>query len=437
MSGLAKATLVAISADAHPHELGTPVPVQFNPTSMRLQMTNSIDSGKTRARQSEQYLGTSSTTLSLDLVFDTADEGATDAPVNVRSRTMQVARFVLPEGDESKQAPPRVRFHWGDFIFDGVMTSLSEDIDLFSLGGVPLRAKVTVSIKEQDPRFAALESGPGAATKGNAPPSGAPPSQPGTSGGGRAGSDRTGISIAGESAADFAVRMGLDPTAWRGLAAGLSSTVSLAGGLAIDFSSSLGSASRVGSTAGVASGAAASLEQSFGLQGSGKSEGFALAAAGGVRAAAESVQLAKTGDAAAQARADFAGIGAPASPPPPPTPGPPDQPRPALAATGLPSPAARAAAPPAPPPPLADPRATSFGFGVPLRPRVAGAAADRAGSWVVVKVREQPPSDPPVTRDPTAAPWLQLPALAPERAVADAASVPPGGPCPCGCGGRH
>jgi hypothetical protein len=463
MNGLAKATLVALTADAKPTEKGTPIKVQFNPTSLRLSMTNSIDSGKTRGHQAEQYLGTSSTTLSCDLVFDTADEGTTATPRNVREKTMQVARFVLPEGDQSKQAPPRVRFHWGDFIFDGVMTGLTEDIDLFSEGGVPLRAKVTISIKEQDPRYAALESGAGAAKKGNAPvPGAAAPSLPGGVGA-QLGADRTGLAIGGESAAEFAARMGLDPAAWRGLAANLPNPLSLQAGAEIDFSSRLSVGAGIGLSAGIEAGLGGGLEASLGLTaGAGAGAGLSLAAARGVRAALETVQIARSETAAAKARAAFeapppspapagalapdarplgerslprataAALGSSADAEAPATPAPPEQPRPRLIARGLPSPAAQAAVPPAPLPPRADPRATTFGYGAPLRPRVGGAAEERTtDGWVVVRARERDPEQAPVTRDPTVAPWLQRPALAPERATVELAD----GACACGCGG--
>jgi hypothetical protein len=112
---------------------------------------------------------------------------------------------------------------------------------------------------------------------------------------------------------------------------------------------------------------------------------------------------------------------------------PPEQPRPRLIATGLPSPAAQAVAPPAPLPPRADPRAATFGYGAPLRPRVGGAAEERTtDGWIVVRAREQEPEQAPITRDPTVAPWLQRPALAPERATVEHIG---GAGCACGCGG--
>ncbi len=59
-------------------------------------MTNSTDGAASRGRQAQQYNGSASTSLTVQLEFDTADEGSTGTAVDVRTRTAQVARFVLP-----------------------------------------------------------------------------------------------------------------------------------------------------------------------------------------------------------------------------------------------------------------------------------------------------------------------------------------------------
>ena len=79
MATLAKAFLVELlgnTKDSKPNPKRDPIPVQFNPTSLHLQMTNNEEGGKSRQRQAEQSTGAATTTLSLDLVFDSADEGS-------------------------------------------------------------------------------------------------------------------------------------------------------------------------------------------------------------------------------------------------------------------------------------------------------------------------------------------------------------------------
>jgi hypothetical protein len=412
---LAKAQLIALKGDKGSTEdtaIDT-VDVQFNPASLKLQLTNDTAGGRTHGHQAEQHLGEGSTQLSFDLHFDTADTGD-----NVRKQVELVEKFVKASVPGSKKAPPRVKFHWGEFIFEGVMTGLQEEIDFFSAEGVPLRSKVSVTIKGQDPKRAANEEGPGAAQGTSAVP-GAQNAPPGTTGAGAPG-DRAGTALGGESAAAFAARMGIDPSAWRGLGAGLDSPLSLAAGLEIDFSSALSGAAGLGSQSGVQAGGGASIEQAFGLdppvgRSGPAAAGFALAAAGGVRAAVESVQIAKTEQAASQAVQAFAAPTAALPATSALKPAAPEQARPPLAAAGLPAGPAPPA-PSAPAPPRADPRADSFGFGVPLRPRVGGAAAERQGpygGWIVVG-----------TRSP------RLPA--PLATTAAARRRPK--PCGCGCG---
>jgi contractile injection system tube protein len=465
MPKLEKAYLVELTTGKNPTEKNaTKVNVQFNPTTMRLQMSNNIEGGKARPRQVQQFTGQSSTTLTLDLVFDTADR-----LTNVRDKTLKVVKFVMPSS-QSKQAPPPVRFKWGHFQFDGVMSGITEDVDLFSPEGIPLRSKLSISIKEQDSKFAALQSGAGAKTGSAATPPGdsTKVAGPGSTGGGP--TDSTASAQAGESAADFAARMGLDPSAWRGIAAGMSNPLSLEGGAQIDFNSNLSVSAGIGASAQLQAGASLDLNAAAGLQlaagatGQATAQaGFALSASGGVTAATQAVDVARTESAAAQARAAF-GV-------PPPTTG--AAAGPALARTmgagSVPAATAsavaarsisgidpsNAAAPPdrtplkqapaqvvfpdapapAPPPPRSDPRAVSFGFGIPLRPRITGAAEDRPGADGWVRVGARPRSvNPPQVVDPTAFPWLALPAVAPDRAAADAAQISQSGRAFCGCG---
>ena len=141
---LSKATLQEIASDEGSTPKGDPVEVQFNPATLRLQISNTIEGGDTRGRQVRQYIGSSSTTLTIDLSFDTADEGTRARPRDVRERTAMVEKYVVPAGttdNEEKQAVPRVRFHWGKLVFDGIIDGVTIDFDHFAEDGTPLRAK--------------------------------------------------------------------------------------------------------------------------------------------------------------------------------------------------------------------------------------------------------------------------------------------------------
>ena len=506
MPELVKAALTELSGDLKSPTFANRIEVQFNPTTLKLALANQTDGGKAPAmtRTSHQYLGSGTRTLTLDLVFDTADEGSSGHPRSVRERTAMVERFALPRANGSdKQAPPRVRFEWGKFRIDGVIDSVNIDFEHFAADGTPLRAKCSLSIKEQDARFILKETGAGANPAGSAPPPGGSGSgQPGTSG---SGSLRVGVALGGESAADFTARMGLDPGAWRGLAAGLDATLSLSAGLEIGIGASLGTGLGIGVSAGLGAGVAASVSASFGLEadlsfgagltaegqfgtqfgtqpggtlgagltaagqlgsplGAGSSgappaAGFSLSAAGGVGAAIESVKSAQAQASQRAAKAAFADpsgtvsataaaagattgsaaatgplapggqaspIATPAAPgtaTAPVRPGMPQQPRPPLTQTGLPAPGTRAAA--APPPPKADPRAVSFGLGVPLRSTFGEAARRRAQGDLGL---------PPTTDDPQVPRWQELPAQRPASGTAAgraAQGQPAGNRCAC------
>ncbi|MDP3083350.1 MAG: hypothetical protein Q8N44_06620, partial [Rubrivivax sp.] len=174
MPELRKASLLEIDNDNQPRRGKSPLPVQFNPSSLRLQYANESEGGKQAGRQARQYTGSGSTTLSVDLVFDTADEGTTAVPVSVLERTKDIEYFMTPQGSSAKnQAPPRLRFQWGNVIVDGVMESLSVDLDHFAHDGTPLRAKASLSIKGQHPDYQFQRIGPGANTASGATPAAA------------------------------------------------------------------------------------------------------------------------------------------------------------------------------------------------------------------------------------------------------------------------
>jgi hypothetical protein len=462
--GLQKALLVELKPDGTPKDPNG-VPVQFNPATMKLTISNSSEGGQFRGRQARQYLGSSSTTLAIDLVFDTADEGDTGTPRSVRERTAIVEKYVLPESQtEEKQAPPKLRFHWGPLILDGVVDSITIDIDHFAADGTPLRAKVGLTLKEQNPQYQLGVVGPGANQQAAPPPGQATAGLPGST---AAPATQSAPAIGGETAADFAARMGLDPSAWRGLDIGASASLSLDAGVEVGFSADLSVSAGLGVTAGFEAGVSASLEASVGLDvsasvgisasasfGASVSAGLALSSAGGVSAALAQVQNAAAATAVQQAvqafqqslpagagRAVQASAAAAVASPPPPQLGPPDQPRTPLGQTGLPTASQQAAAPAAPSPPRADPRATSFGFGVPLRSQIGSAASQRAdltqgGARLTASVGS---SDPPITSNPTIPPWVALPAS--EFAVDTAGAIQlkkrPQPSCGCGCAGSR
>jgi LysM repeat protein len=234
MSALVKARLAEIGSGERPTETpNTSVDVQFNPTTLRVQISNRTAGGTQAGAQARQRPGTGEMQVSFDLIFDTADEGTSEAGVSVLDRTATVERFVRPRGPRpGQEAPPRVLFEWGSFLVQGTMESANIDLDLFDANGVPLRAKVSVSIKGQDPRWtytpapanaaAAPGSSPARPGSGSALPAGSPGTQ-----GNSQSPERIAQAMPGESLAQLAARNGFDPKAWRALAEGLSNPLQL------------------------------------------------------------------------------------------------------------------------------------------------------------------------------------------------------------------
>ena len=387
MSRLEKATLQEVRPGSEPTPVGDPVPLQFNPDSLRLGLENRVEGGRSRGRQVRQFVGTSSTEVAFDLVFDTADEiGEGGTGRDVRERTALVERFVLPKG-EQRQAPPMVQFHWGNLLLVGVISDLSIDFDLFSPDGLPLRARMGVRIREQDPGYQYLERGPGANEEsgGEGTDDSGRPGEPGSDSTGKP--DRTTEALEGESAAEVAAREGLDPSRWRALAPRGEDPLSLPAGTEIAYDSSL----RASLSPGPRPGATASASSPDGTaepvpRERSPAAGKALAGSGGLSAALSASAAHRADEARSRARSEF-GVE-------PEAPG---------------TPAARGGAGKVDRQP--DPRDRTFGAGIPLRER---------------RTFTSPGSDPVVRAHPADPPWKGLAPSAPSPLS------PTGSRCRCG-----
>ena len=425
-----------------PPKTSKPITVQINPATLRIQTTASVDAGKDTGRQRTQYQGTTST-LSFDLVFDTSDEGTTDEPLDVRKRTAEIERFVWPA--KKKAAPPRVQFKYGTLTVTGVMTSVNIDLDLFSANGVPLRAKCAVQIKEQKTEFDLAQDGAGANNALGA----TPPLQPGTAGQPSSGAanpgptptDRTGTANAGESAPSFATRMGLDPKAWKGLQ-GISDPMSLQAGQQIDFSSALSLEAGLGAQAGPVAGL-------LGPAGGGATDpaspvppsplpaavgltGHDLTSAGGLTSVLNQLAAGAAGTAATAAASSFGSTTQTAGSRSPGAAGAVAAPSTQPGAAGTPATGRSGSASGQPGQPgQPDPRAITYGYGVPLRPRRAIVGPTTLG---LVHERHRAVMAggelPPESRDVTVPGWQAL-------AVDPAAASSRAGSCGCGCAGSR
>lgn len=136
------------------------VPVQFNPASLQVEISNST-SPQSGSGSTAQTATQTSAKLGLDLLFDTTHSGD-----DVRSITRRLRAAVrdpdaggdAPAAGAAPYTPPSLRFEWGTFCFTGIADGYRETLDFFSAEGVPLRAQVAMSLKEQPGEFSATEA---------------------------------------------------------------------------------------------------------------------------------------------------------------------------------------------------------------------------------------------------------------------------------------
>jgi hypothetical protein len=159
VSGFAKAALTA-KTDQSGREIPVAarewLPVDFNPETLKLSITNAMGANtKRRKKEPPQFVTDSTAKLSVELVFDSTTYGN-----DVRETTSLVAQMMKPKGTAQQQQkkkgiPAIVIFEWGTFLFEGYIESFNETLDFFAAEGVPLRSTVSLSITEQDDPFRA------------------------------------------------------------------------------------------------------------------------------------------------------------------------------------------------------------------------------------------------------------------------------------------
>ncbi len=151
---------------------GKTLTVQFNPESLKLSYANQIQApanggsggagrrsggNQSQGSAARQFVGTGTTKLAVQLWFDAS--AATSAPFivdDVRRITAQVLYFIKPKPaaagsrDAAQRTPPGLRFSWGNFLFDGIVESVEENVEFFSAQGEALRASMTLNMIQQD-----------------------------------------------------------------------------------------------------------------------------------------------------------------------------------------------------------------------------------------------------------------------------------------------
>lgn len=147
---LVKAQIKVLDADAVDASRGLPgtIEVQFNPNQYQLEKAAQLAEIGIPGIDSPllQFIRGQNERLTLELFFDTTDDGTGDGARDVRQQTNQIYQLVKIQ--PKTHAPPRVLVSWASLGFKAVVESVRQTFTMFSTGGVPLRATVNVTFRE-------------------------------------------------------------------------------------------------------------------------------------------------------------------------------------------------------------------------------------------------------------------------------------------------
>ena len=162
MTAPERGKMIPVTGENDDPDMNNAIDVQFNPVSLKVNLANTLKANERDGSSgAAQYVDKSSSTLTLDLMFDTtrSDEDAGDdfaEGSDVRDLTRRIAEtFIKPEetSDNKMKAPKRCLFQWGSFEFIGMVESYDETLEYFSPQGRPLRAKLALKLKEDRFQF--------------------------------------------------------------------------------------------------------------------------------------------------------------------------------------------------------------------------------------------------------------------------------------------
>lgn len=145
---LAGQTLVQAYLEIVAPQVANPIiPLCFNPTEYQLQKANNFAEIPIPGLESPpiQFVRGGAEKMTAEVMVDTSD-----TLDDVRVTYVNALRGLLDLNREL-HAPPVVRFVWDTQVFRGVIESLNVTYVLFTSDGVPLRAKLSLTLKEYRP----------------------------------------------------------------------------------------------------------------------------------------------------------------------------------------------------------------------------------------------------------------------------------------------
>lgn len=164
MAKLERAKMFPVPGGSDTPDMANAIDVQFNPTSLKVGLSNTLKANPRNSNgRATQYVDKSSSTLAVELIFDTTyieanDDGSDTGGASgiaqgsdVRLQTKKVADTFLKPAESG--APNRCLFQWGSFKFTGMISGYDETLDFFSPQGRPLRAALSLKFVEDRYQF--------------------------------------------------------------------------------------------------------------------------------------------------------------------------------------------------------------------------------------------------------------------------------------------
>ena len=138
--------------------------VQYNPKEFKVDKAVSWkehdDQGQTNAGL--EFQKGAPLVVSMDMYFDTTNESNSDVREKWVNKLVYLTNASVEESSEGsakKKRPPKVKFTWGSFTMTCVVESVNATYIMFSASGTPIRARVSVKMKEWMPTDVANGSG--------------------------------------------------------------------------------------------------------------------------------------------------------------------------------------------------------------------------------------------------------------------------------------
>lgn len=131
---------------------GTEIEILYSPAEYSMEKGNTFSEVAIPGLESPylQYVRGNSGSITLDVFYDTYEKGDTyEAEIDVRKFTDQLSN--LMNIDPKLHAPPPLRFIWGmpsAEPFDCVLERVSKRFTMFRSDGIPVRARLSITLKE-------------------------------------------------------------------------------------------------------------------------------------------------------------------------------------------------------------------------------------------------------------------------------------------------